>query len=62
MPPTILIVDDDEQILLLVEILLRRQGYQVLKAQNPYTALDILNDDDPRSLPARLHDAGHERH
>jgi DNA-binding response OmpR family regulator len=47
MPPTILIVDDDEQILTLVEILLRRQGYQVIKAPNPYAALDVLD----KSLP-----------
>ena len=43
MPPTIMIVDDDEQILTLVEILLRRQGYQVVKAQSPYSALEFLD-------------------
>ena len=42
MPPTIMIVDDDEQILILLEILLRRQGYQVLKAASPAAALDML--------------------
>ncbi len=47
MPPTIMIVDDDEQILVLVEILLRRQGYQVIKAPNPYAALEILNTSVP---------------
>jgi len=43
MPSTIMIVDDDEQILTLVEILLRRQGYQVVKAPSPYVALDLLD-------------------
>ena len=43
MPPTIMIVDDDEQILTLVEILLRRQGYQVVKAQSAYSALEFLD-------------------
>ena len=43
MPPTIMIVDDDDQILVLVEILLRRQGYQVLKAPSPTVALELLN-------------------
>ena len=47
MPPTIMIVDDDDQILTLVEILLRRQGYHVLKAQNPYIALELLDSDAP---------------
>lgn len=47
MPPKIMIVDDDEQILVLVEILLRRQGYQVIKAPNPYTALELLNTSVP---------------
>ena len=42
MPPTIMIVDDDDQILVLVEILLRRQGYQVLKAPSASAALDLL--------------------
>jgi len=43
MPPTIMIVDDDDQILTLVEILLRRQGYHVLKASSPYAALELLD-------------------
>ena len=47
MPPTIMIVDDDDQILTLVEILLRRQGYHVLKAQSPYIALELLDSDSP---------------
>ncbi|HVU14364.1 MAG TPA: response regulator [Phototrophicaceae bacterium] len=47
MPPTIMIVDDDEQILLLVEILLRRQGYQVQKVSNPATAIDLINTTPP---------------
>jgi len=47
MQPTVMIVDDDEQILVLVEILLRRQGYQVLKAPTPYAALDILEETTP---------------
>ena len=47
MQPTIMIVDDDEQILVLVELLLRRQGYRVLKAATPYTALEILDDTIP---------------
>jgi len=38
-----MIVDDDDQILTLVEILLRRQGYHVLKAQSPYAALELLD-------------------
>lgn len=42
MPPTIVIVDDDEQILMLVDILLRRQGYQVMKCANAYVALELL--------------------
>ena len=47
MPPTIMIVDDDDQILTLVEILLRRQGYHVLKAQSPYIALELLDSASP---------------
>ncbi|MCC6803235.1 MAG: response regulator [Anaerolineae bacterium] len=47
MQPTIMIVDDDEQILVLVEILLRRQGYIVLKAPTPYAALEILQETTP---------------
>ena len=47
MPPKIMIVDDDEQILTLVEIMLRRQGYQVVKAPNPYAALELLDSDLP---------------
>jgi two-component system response regulator MtrA len=42
-----MIVDDDEQILVLVEILLRRQGYHVVKAPSPYAALEILESVTP---------------
>jgi CheY-like chemotaxis protein len=38
-----MIVDDDDQILTLVELLLRRQGYHVIKAQSPYMALELLD-------------------
>lgn len=47
MPFTVMVVDDDDQILVLVEILLRRQGYTVLKAPSPYAALDLLRDHTP---------------
>ncbi|MEP7292139.1 MAG: response regulator [Chloroflexota bacterium] len=47
MPFTVMVVDDDEQILVLVEILLRRQGYTVLKATSPYAALDLLKTNTP---------------
>lgn len=47
MPFSVMVVDDDEQILVLVEILLRRQGYTVLKAPSPYVALDILSTTPP---------------
>ena len=50
MPPTIVIVDDDEQILMLVDILLRRQGYQVVKCPNAYAALELLETTTPDLL------------
>jgi DNA-binding response OmpR family regulator len=50
MPPTIVIVDDDEQILMLVDILLRRQGYQVMKCPNAYAALELLETVTPDLL------------
>ncbi len=47
MPPMIMIVDDDEQVLTLVELLLRRQGYQVMKALSAAAALELLNTSQP---------------
>ncbi len=47
MPFTIMVVDDDDQILVLVEILLRRQGYNVLKASSPQMALQLLGTTTP---------------
>jgi CheY-like chemotaxis protein len=47
MPFSVMVVDDDEQILVLVEILLRRQGYSVLKAPSPFAALDLLSSNNP---------------
>lgn len=47
MPYTVMVVDDDDQILVLVEILLRRQGYSVLKAPSSHAALDLLRDQIP---------------
>ena len=42
-----MIVDDDDQILVLIEILLRRQGYQVLKAPSAASALEQLKTNTP---------------
>src|SRR5215204_3247976 len=47
MPFSVMVVDDDEQILVLVEILLRRQGYSVLKAPSPFAALNLLGSNTP---------------
>jgi two-component system alkaline phosphatase synthesis response regulator PhoP len=38
----ILIVDDEAHMLTLLELTLKRHGYIVMKTQNPYTALDLI--------------------
>ncbi len=43
--PTVLVVDDEVGTLTLVGIMLERGGYNVLKAQNTHTALEILQAD-----------------
>ncbi|MDI9638393.1 response regulator transcription factor [Anaerolineae bacterium CFX9] len=43
----IMIVDDDAQILDMVELVLKREGYQVLRAFSPRTALDLLVTNTP---------------
>lgn len=43
----ILIVDDDAQILDMVELVLGREGYHVLRAFSPRSALDILTNNSP---------------
>lgn len=43
----ILIVDDDVQILDMVELVLKREGYRVLRALNGAESLHVLNDANP---------------
>jgi len=47
MSKRIMIVDDEMDMLLLIEISLRRRGYNVLKADSPYTALSLLESATP---------------
>lgn len=42
--PTILVVEDEEKICSLVELLLKRMGYEVLKATNGGQALALSDD------------------
>ena len=41
-PPRILVVDDERSMRELLAIVLRREGYEVLLAENGRTALDVL--------------------
>jgi pilus assembly protein CpaE len=47
MAAKILIVDDDAETLRLVSLMLQRQGYQVLSAQNGEQALQLIQTDSP---------------
>ncbi len=47
MPGQIMIIDDDPSGLALIEIMLRRSGFEVLKAVNATTALAMLEENIP---------------
>jgi DNA-binding NtrC family response regulator len=46
MPNNILLVDDDENLLKSLQLLLESQGHTVNIAANPYTALQIMKEND----------------
>ena len=46
----ILVVDDDREIVKAIDILLRKEGYEVLKAYDGLEALDILSREQVRLL------------
>jgi DNA-binding NtrC family response regulator len=46
MPTNILLVDDDENLLITFQLLLESQGHTVNIAANPYTALQIMKEND----------------
>lgn len=43
----IMIVDDDAQVLDMVELVLKREGYRVLRAHSAYSAFDVLQNTIP---------------
>jgi DNA-binding response OmpR family regulator len=43
----IMVVDDETHILTLIDIMLRRGGFTVIKANNPFAALEMLNSSTP---------------
>ncbi|MCU7802415.1 MAG: response regulator [Candidatus Thiodiazotropha sp. (ex Lucinoma annulata)] len=50
MPKKILIVDDEPNIVLSVEYLMKREGYQVITANDGQTALELLSETMPDLL------------
>ena len=60
-PPRILVVDDERSMRELLAIVLRREGYDVLLAENGRRAIDAARARAGRSADLRHQDAGHER-
>ncbi len=47
MPKQVMVVDDETGALTLIGIMLERGGFEVLKARDAYTALDLLKEQTP---------------
>ena len=60
-PPRILVVDDERSMRELLAIVLRREGYEVLLAENGRTAIDLLEREPVDLLISGHQDARHER-
>jgi CheY-like chemotaxis protein len=46
----IMVVDDETSILMLIEISLKRSGFEVITVDNPFRALDLLEESTPDLL------------